>query len=105
VIENEWLLVLSGLRRRAHRLAEHRCAGRYLDDRLVRGPFRLSAHRPSVPAEDVQADLNGPVRPAAVNSREKGEFTGRKGRHTHSSATTNKKGTAQCRGFQKVVMT
>ena len=48
---------LDSLRRSAHRLAEHWSAGRYLDDRLVRGPFRLPAHRPGVPAEDVQADL------------------------------------------------
>ena len=76
VIENEWLLVLSSLFSIAFGAV------------LIAWPstgalaviwtiawyavlFGCLLHRPSVPAEDVQADLSGPARPAAVNSSEK----------------------------------
>ena len=66
---------LDRLRRRAHRLAEHRCTGRYLDDRLVRGfrfgclfiglAFRLKTFKRT----------SGPERPCPPGS---GEFIGDK---------------------------
>src|SRR5271165_2435611 len=58
---------LDCFRRGADRLAEHRSAGGYLDDRVVCGLFRMHVHRPGVRAEEVQTNLT-------ITPTEAGEF-------------------------------